>query len=284
MNDNRELKHLLSLLDDDSDSVAIPVLAALLERHTDLLPHLADLQESSDPAVRRRVHQLQSILTFRERRYTLLRKIEENSLSFPEAMTELHLQWFDCDAPDAIYSIYIGFADEFNKSGVKTLSDAVQYMLKCGFFAIPDTSLEPEIYCLGPALTCRKIAESLLCGLIRHMLPDVPVRVFYTGERFVLTDGEITVAPAEIWKISNEDISGAVEYDDRMLLKLALSMIFSNSVSQDHFRYIYTVGQALTGCNDDKFLDALPYPYCRIPESCYGAQNKSGLFHKKGDI
>ena len=92
MTEKEELKHLLSLLDDESDSVAVPVLAALLEHHTDLYPYLAKLQEHKNPAVRRRVHQLQSILIIRERRYNMLEKIENSELSFPEYLLELHLQ------------------------------------------------------------------------------------------------------------------------------------------------------------------------------------------------
>ncbi|MBO5765311.1 MAG: hypothetical protein J6S24_03405, partial [Lentisphaeria bacterium] len=70
MSQDKELERLLSLLDDEDDNVGIPVLASLLERHLELLPHLAELQDSSDPVIRKRVHQLQSILTVRERRYS----------------------------------------------------------------------------------------------------------------------------------------------------------------------------------------------------------------------
>ncbi|MBO5900334.1 MAG: hypothetical protein J6Q80_06320, partial [Lentisphaeria bacterium] len=59
------------------------------------------------------------------------------------------------------------------------------------------------------------------------------------------------------------------------ILKFALTMIFSYSVSQDHFRYIYTVGQALTGSCDDSFLSDLPYPYRHLPEEVYEQQDRA---------
>ena len=124
MTENREIKTLLSLLDDDSDSVAVPVLAALLEHHTELFPYLSELQEHKEPAVRRRVHQLQSILIIRERRYKLLEKIENGSLSFPEYLLELHLQWFDCDAPDEVYKVYKDFVEDFAKNDISSVADA----------------------------------------------------------------------------------------------------------------------------------------------------------------
>ena len=284
MTENREIKTLLSLLDDDSDSVAVPVLAALLEHHTELFPYLAELQEHKEPAIRRRVHQLQSILIIRERRYKLLEKIENGSLSFPEYLLELHLQWFDCDAPDDVYKVYKDFVEDFAKNDISSVADAAKYMLKSGFVAVPDGSLDPEIYCLGPAVANRKIAESLLCGLLRYLLADPEIKVIYSNGHFALTDGKDTAVPAELWLVKKDEVPNGREFDDKMLLKFSLSMLFSHSVSQDHFRYVYTVGQALTGCSDDAFLDELPYPYCRLPEEYYEAQNNRGTSPQKGDI
>ena len=275
MSDDAGLKHLLSLLDDESEEVAIPVLAALLERHIDLLPYLAELQESRNPAVRRRVHQLQSILTIRERRYELLQKIENQQQSFSENLLELHMQWFDCDMQGEVFKVYEEFASSFGESGVSTLAEAAQYMLKTGFFAVRDTALDPEIYCIGSALSSRKMAESLLCGMIADMLDSQDIRVVYANGSFVLTDGKVTVIPSGLWQIEEDKVPDGRTFDKKMLLKFAVSMLFSYSVSQDHFRYIYTIGQALTGCRDDSFLDHLPYPYCRLPET-YSSKRQGG--------
>ena len=275
MSEDAELKHLLSLLDDDSEEVAVPVLAALLERHTELLPYLAELQESRNPAVRRRVHQLQSILTIRERRYNLLQKIENPHQSFSENLLELHMQWFDCDMPGEVFKVYEEFASSFRESGVSTLAEAAQYMLKTGFFAVRDTVLDPDIYCIGSALCSRKMAESLLCGLIADMLDGKDVRVVYKDGTFVLTDGSLTVVPSNMWQVIENSVPEGRRFDKKMLLKFAVSMLFSFSVSQDHFRYVYTIGQALTGCRDDSFLDHLPYPYCRVPET-YSSKRQGG--------
>lgn len=284
MSRDKELTGLLSLLDDADDNVGVPVLAALLERHTALLPHLAKLQDSDDPVVRKRVHQLQSILTIRERRYTLLEKIEKASLTYPEYLLELHLQWFDCDMPDEISGIFSDFENEFKKSGISNLTEAAQYMLEKGFYAVQDTALEPELYTLGPAFTYRKIAESAVCGLIRYLLPECGIEVYRRQNKFVLTDGEVTVIPSDFWKITSETAEKSdILFDDAKLMKFALAMIFSYSVSQDHFRYIYTVGQALTGSCDDSFLDSLPYPYRNLPEEVYEKQNSTIILPNKGE-
>ena len=285
MRADRELTSLLALLDDADDDVGIPVLAALLERHTALLEHLAELQESENPVVRKRVHQLQSILTIRERRYTLLNKIEQKKLSYPEALLELHLQWFDCDMPDEVYGVYRDFAREFAKAEITTLPDAAEYMLGKGFYADADTTLEPELYTMGPAFANRRMAESLVCGMIRYWLSDSNIKVIRRGNKFILCDGKTIAVPSEFWRTapaSESDLT-AEDFDDAKLIKFALAMIFAYSVSQDHFRYIYTVGQALTGSSDDSFLDSLPYPYRNLPEEVYEKQNSTIISQNQGE-
>ena len=57
-----------SMLDDADENVGVNLLAQLLERADELEDLPAVLQESADPVVRRRAHQLQSALTMRRRR------------------------------------------------------------------------------------------------------------------------------------------------------------------------------------------------------------------------
>ena len=55
MQTDPELEALLSLLDDDDEKTLLTVMSSLLRRHTDLLPHLAELQESASPQVRKKI-------------------------------------------------------------------------------------------------------------------------------------------------------------------------------------------------------------------------------------
>ena len=55
---NPEINSLLSLLDDEDESVAVNAIAELLNREAELGEALAELQESSHPLLRRRSHQL----------------------------------------------------------------------------------------------------------------------------------------------------------------------------------------------------------------------------------
>ena len=60
-----DLEKLATLLDDENEDVAVNVIAAMLERQDELGDLPARLQEHPDELVRRRAHQLQAAITFR---------------------------------------------------------------------------------------------------------------------------------------------------------------------------------------------------------------------------
>ena len=274
MKNDREFARLISLLDDEDDNVGIPVLAALLERHLDLLPYLARLQDSENPVVRKRVHQLQSILTIRNRRYTLLEKISGGRCSYSELMLELHLLWFDCDAADEIMAFCRDFEKSFKQADISDLESLSEFMLNAGFTAEADTVLDPELYCLGTAMSGRRMAESMLCGYLASLLDGKGIYACRAGAKFVLSDGKNILVPRELWMVSPISDRKLVPWSSVEIFKFALTVIFSYSVSQDHYRYIYTVGQALTGSCDDSFLSEFPYPYRHLPEEVYEQQDR----------
>ena len=63
-----DIRRLASLLDDPDENVAVSAIAELLNREDELGDLPAELQESADPLMRRRVHQLETALTMIRRR------------------------------------------------------------------------------------------------------------------------------------------------------------------------------------------------------------------------
>ena len=76
---SEHLKILLGMLDDPDENSAVSVMGELLRSNSDeLLPLLGDLQESNDPLMRKRIHELQSIIALRNRRRRFLELLEEH--------------------------------------------------------------------------------------------------------------------------------------------------------------------------------------------------------------
>ena len=93
-----DIKRLASLLDDPDESVAISAMAELLNREPELGDLPAELQESSNPLMRRRAHQLQSALTMIRRRRYLAALLRSNEINCLEGLIQIHLQWYDNDS------------------------------------------------------------------------------------------------------------------------------------------------------------------------------------------
>ena len=85
---DREYRSLLSLLDDENEQAAALAMAELLRRdEKQLEPVLRKLQETTNPRLRKRIHQLQSTILLRRRRRNLTARL------FGEKAFENPLPW-----------------------------------------------------------------------------------------------------------------------------------------------------------------------------------------------
>ena len=263
-----DVSALLSLLDDEDEQVALEAMAQLLERGDELGVELAKLQDSSEPLLRRRVHQLESALTLRRRRREFARRLEASEPQVRELLVELHLQWFDNDPQPEMLARLESFLAEGRASGMRDLADVASFMRKCGISAERETTMRPEDYCIGVVLCDRIGSTAILCQLGRELLRGVSeARVVRFMGEFALWDGRVLLLPERDWRLVRAPATDELElWDDRGVLKFAAMMLFSAAVNSDSFRYVLTIGQAVSGLPGDEVLDYLPYPYRPAPE------------------
>ena len=184
-----DISSLLSLLDDEDEATAVEAMANLLDRGDEVAPYLAELQESPDPLLRRRVHQLESALTVRRRRNGFSRLLAVPRPDIARVLVELHLQWFDNDPLPEMAARVAAFIAGGRNSGVRNLNAVSAYFRKCGIVAEHETTLRPENYCVGVALADRVGAASLWVLLAKLLLPeDSGVRIVRHVEEFALCE------------------------------------------------------------------------------------------------
>ena len=265
---NPDIRTLLSLLDDEDEGAAIEAMAELLCRGEEVFPYLAELQESPDPLLRRRVHQLESALTMRRRRSEFSRLLSMPHPDVPRILVELHLQWYDNDPLPEMASRLAAFIAAGRAEHPRTLADLSAYFRKCGIVAERETTLRPEDYCIGVMLLDRIGSAAVWTLVAKLLLPDPDaVRIVRNVEEFSLYDGERLLLPERDWRVVRAPSRAELElWDDRKVLKFASAMLFSAAVNSDSFRYVLTIGQALSGLPDDEVLDYMPYPYRPAPE------------------
>lgn len=259
------LETIASLLDDPDENIAVASMAELL-KHSDSLGDLpGKLQESDNPLMRKRIHQLQTVLTLRRRRRDFVRKLESGNFDLSDGLIEIHLQWFDNDPLPALQEKLDAFFASAADCHLDSLEGIAAYMHKCGFNAESETTLQPELYCIGTVLAEKTGAASLLCAVARAAA-DIPENFFIVRilSEFALSDGKSLLLPQRNWQIVPAPPQENLEFvDTATLLKFASAMLFSAAVNSDSFRYILTIGQTVSGCEDDSILKNMPYPYNR---------------------
>ena len=132
---DREYKSLLTLLDDESDQAASLAMAELLRRdETKLEPVLRKLQESANPRLRKRIHQLQSAIFLRRRRKVFTDRLSRPDINLLEGLFQIHLLWFDNDSPQSLRKQWKSLLAEAERFAPDTLESLGMFMRKmCTF-------------------------------------------------------------------------------------------------------------------------------------------------------
>jgi len=263
----KKIETLIKLLDDENPQTAQAAMAEMLKHENELEEYLAHHQESENVLLRKRIHQLQAIITVRRRRRNFAKIVKDRSLSLIQGLIEVHLQWYDNDSERSIMSLWdelLATAQRYNPS---TLEKLAYFMRKCGFTLSPKDELQADYFCLGPVLEELVGADFMLCSIAREIAASrgLEVRIIRLLGEFALVDGEGKIlTPKNGWQLIQQtqtQTQGWDFWDNEKILKLASSMLFLFAVSSDSFRYVTTIGESLIQLAGDDDIDFLPYPY-----------------------
>ena len=264
---DREYRSLLSLLDDENDQAVSLAMAELLRRdEKQLEPVLRKLQESANPRLRKRIHQLQSTLLLRRRRKNLTARLFGLKRNLLDGLIQLHLLWFDNDSQEGLRRQWRKLLAEARETPLDTLKRLAGFMRKQNFPPAHKDDLELDHLCLGTILDGSPAADFMLCAIAYLLAADAGLLLTITtaGEmEFQLEDKNRRqiLIPAQDWRIlaADDQNSGYQEWTAPMLLRYAASLMFVGAVSSDSFRYIYSIGSCLSGESDARL--PMPYPY-----------------------
>ena len=259
-----DILRIASMLDDADENVGVNLLAQLLERADELGDLPALLQESGDPVVRRRAHQLQSALTMRRRRREFHRRLTEDANpDLPAGLEELHLLWFDRDSAAALHTAVTEFAADFRSGGTASLEEVEFFLRRRNFLPEPESTIVPESYCLGTILDRRAGAGSVLLALAAELADGAGLRVVRTLDEFGLVDGRGGILlGGGAWRLCPApDIKALEFWNSRMILRYVAATLLSCAVNSDSYRYVMSIAQALGGDDSEHVFDRFPYPF-----------------------
>ncbi len=271
MDSKTTIETLLRLLDDPNQQAASLIMAELLEREEELNDYLSGLQESDDAVIRRRVHQLESVMLLRRRRRIFAEKLQLDQISLLDGLIEVHLQWYDNDSPESVHADWNKLLNEARKTPPENIEKMAYFMRKTGFSAPPPNDLQADYYCIGTVFDESLGADIMLCAIAQMIAAGwgLELQIIQVMENFALIDNDKRVlTPKDGWRV-HAPIQNEIYnvWDRTMVLKFAMSMLFLCAVSTDSFRYVNTIGAALSKVYGRDNVDFLPFPYNQLPGS-----------------
>jgi len=264
MNEER-IKNLISLLDDENPHSAGFVMAELLAYEDEIDLILQKFQETENARLRKRIHQLESIVLLRRRRKSTATKIKNSATDVIHGLTELHLLWYDNDSDLDILKNWEKLLDNSRNLHPDSIEKLSIFMKRSGFTVSGKDDIEADYYCLGMVLEELVGADFILCAIAVKIAEtwglELKILQLFGDFALIDKDGKL-LFPKNNWKIFPQAKRGKIrEWDTTMILKLTSSMLFLGSMATDSFRYINTTGTCLAKSNGLDTMEFLPYPY-----------------------
>lgn len=261
---NQRISALLTLLQDDDVKIAALAMEQLLDLGHETDEAIAEHQESHDPQLRQRIHQLSSILQRRRLREEFLGALGDGTLSLWRGIVAINV----LSDP----AVNVEYIEREMESLAKAIAEGessaarVAKLMKDRELRVPSEEiLDMDLYLLDRILEEGSGSAVLLCAIAQEAAGENwPATIVMRNGRFCLLDAEHTlVEPTEGWRLSKlnaKDRAHPCSIKD--LLLAVLTQLFLVSLVDGSLRELYHFGSLLAALNRNG-LDAFPHPLGR---------------------
>ncbi len=262
---DRTTEALVTLLFDEDPKVAIQAMETLISRGESLDEVLQIYQDSTDPHVRKRIHQISTVLSRRERKGNFINRVKSSKGSLIDGLIQLSVLGNPRLSESAVrrdfHTLVLLLSKKMEGESVTT-EELVGFMRSNNFF-VPETfALEEELlltdivlrYRLGSAVVLSSIACSIgiACGWKGSM-------TIYEGLFCLLDSDNQLINPTFSWKITEAEPDRCFPCRNRDVWYNVLSQLFLTSLQDGSMQDIHLYGSLLTELFESD-ISQLPYP------------------------
>ena len=273
-----ELEALISLLDDEDNSVAVTAMEKLLDNEEFITVHMPRLQESDNPLVRERIHQMESIIVQKEKKENFLLNLDKDDLSLIDGLFFMNQFFYDDLCISSITKRFSKIAAELSKKDCNSL-DVVNYMRQENYTFPKTDVLDIDYFLLDDALE-NKIAHSVLLCMIAREIADrlgiALVVVLYKGRHCLIDTKNHFIDPMKNWKVETlEDTIKVYPCTNRDLLLTVLSQLYLSCMVDGQLKVIYQLTEMMSFLTG-KPLEDMPFPIGHVDNSDEETNNDTG--------
>lgn len=256
------IEALINLLQDENVKVASLAMEQFLKLGMRAEQIIAEYQDSTDPQLRSRLHQLTTILARRKARLKFIHAVNHEDMDLWDGVCQVNKLYDPQCNLSEIEDRVATLAAELPE-GRLSLAQLASLMRQHEF-RVPDNDLlDVDLYLLDTVLENHYGSPPLLCALACRLAELHKTRltiVLFEG-RFCLVDNQnFLLDPAAGWNVEKLQVSEKIHPCGRKDVWLGiLSQLFLLALVEGQLRDVYHFSDLLTALNGDD-LNALPFP------------------------
>jgi hypothetical protein len=258
---NERITALLTLLQDDDVKIASLAMEQFLKLGHQADETIAEHQESQDPQLRQRIHQLSTIVLRRRMREEFVSALSDGTLSLWRGIVGITVLYDPTSNVEYVERECDALADKIAKGDSGAAH--VAKVMKDREVRVPSEEiLDVDLYLIDRVLEAGSGSAVVLCALAQYAAgKHWPATLVLRNGRFCLLDADHTlVEPTEGWRITKlgeDERVHPCSIKDALLA--VLTQLFLVSLVDGSLRELYHFGSLLTALNRTE-LSVLPYP------------------------
>ena len=257
-----KISALLELLQDDDPKVASLAMEQFLKLGELAEETIALHQESQDPHLRHRIHQLGTILLHRRTRRQFIDAVHSEGMSLWEGVCRIN-ELYDPRLNRARLDVAVSELLETLGRGEPGAARLAAFMRAEEFTVPTDDMLRVELYLAEDVLANTSGSPALLCALTHHLGQASgwnATLVLHEGRYCLIDDNQLLVDPTAGWQVAKLQSAAKIHPCSCKDLWIGvLSQLFLVALVDGDLRDLHHFGDLLVTLNGNAF-DSLPYP------------------------
>lgn len=264
MNDSKKrISALLNLLQDEDLKVASLAMEQFLLLGSETDQAIAEHQETDDPRLRQRIHQLTSIVQRRRLRRDFTAAVMNESMRIWDGVCRINELYDPQCNRDQIDEELIDILRAIPRRRRLSLPNLAALMRQCEFVVPGEDTMDVDLYLPDTVVQTRYGSAILLCTLAQEVgrRRGLTTTVVLHRGQYCLADGKgMLLDPVAHWQLDKVEESASVHpCAPRDVWIGVLGQLFTVALVEGQLRDLSHLGFLLTALNGDD-LEVLPFP------------------------
>lgn len=257
-----EIEALINLLQDEDPQIAVIAMEKLLANPAFIKNHLRELQESPDPCLRTRVHQMESIITRKQQLEDFTERVKNNKIELWEDLIFLNKIIDRSLKTESITTNFQELQDKIPRKQMTTLEIAA-FMREQSFSCPNEDILDPGLFLVYEVLTCCLGNPLLMCIIARQLAAKHQKRltiVLHKGRHCLVSDESSFIDPQNGWSVTKLKQNAKVyPCTNRDILLTVISQLYLSALIEGQLRIIAFLSKMMAALSNTT-VNEFPYP------------------------